>query len=576
MTGAQLQWASGYLAGRAAADQAQGAAPTLRPENSKAGQSLAIFYGSQTGNSRRLAELAHAQATAQQMPARLINLADYSPRLLKQESVAVFIVSTQGDGDPPEDAVSFFEFLHAANAPRLEKLKFSVLALGDSSYPYFCQAGRVLDERLLVLGATALQVRMDCDLDFSAAATGWTDAVIGQAANLLKPLTLPQVTIIETAASAIRAAEAGKQTRGELLLNQRLSGRHSGKDVRHLEFAFADANFTYEPGDGISVQPQNANVLVEEILETLRASGTVQVERPGGRSRQLVEILTEEVELTLINRQLLSALEARTGHAGLQHLLATAHAAEFAHYLETHQVIDVLRDFPAELSPAEFVSLLRPLGRRTYSIASSSAATPDEAHLLVAVVESRNLHGTRLGAASNFLAAMTPGSELTLHLEVNPTFHLPADDATPLIMIGPGTGVAPFRAFVAERAARGAQGRHWLFFGERTHREDFLYQTEWQKALAQGHLHRLDVAFSRDQAHKDYVQHRIVENARDCYAWLEEGAALYVCGDAKRMAKDVHAALLEAIRLGSGSDEDGAREYLQNLQRNGRYRRDVY
>ena len=572
----QLIWASGYLAGLAARNPHLGLAP-VPVEAAKAGRSLSIFYGSQTGNSRRVAELVLNQATSQQIPAKLVNLADYAPRLLKQETAALFIVSTQGDGDPPEDAVAFFDFLQAASAPRLDKLKYSVLALGDSSYPQFCQAGRVLDARLEALGATRLQPRVDCDLDFTAAANTWTGSALKHATELVRP-GQPRIAIVESLPKAAPGATpaARLETTGELLLNQRLSGRHSGKDVRHLEFALADGEFAYEPGDGIAVLPRNPAVVVETVLRQLHASGSEVVTGPRGIARELSSVLAEEVELTLLSRQFLSAWHARTRHPVLAGLLCTENAAEFARFLARNQVSDVLRAFPAELPPAEFVPLLRPLARRTYSIASSPAATPDEAHLLVAVVQDAREHGLRVGAASNYLASLTPGAEVALHLEANPNFHLPADDATPLIMIGPGTGVAPFRAFVADRAARGARGRHWLFFGERTQREDFLYQTEWQKALAQGTLHRLDVAFSRDQAHKEYVQHRIVEHARECYAWLEDGAAIYVCGDAKRMAKDVHAALLAALRAGGGLDADAAREYLQNLQRGGRYRRDVY
>ncbi len=573
----QLIWASGYLAGLAA-NRAASPVPTLNPpEPVKAGRALTVFFGSQTGNSRRLAELLHTQALSAQVPVKLVNLADYSPRLLKQETAALFVISTQGDGDPPEDAVSFFEFLSATNAPRLDKLRFSVLSLGDSSYPYFCQAGKILDTRLAELGASRLQPRVDCDLDFAAAATAWTEQSLKHAGDLLRAGQPPRITVVENLPRPILHLEpAALSVNCEVLLNQRLTGRHSGKDVRHLEFALEGDAFTYEPGDGLAIAPHNPPQLVAEILQTLRASGNELVTGPSGTAQPLAKVLREEVELTLLNRQFLNALHTRTQHSALAHLLASDQAAAFAHYLETHQVIDVLQDVAADLTPAEFVQMLRPLGRRTYSVASSRAATPDEAHLLVAVVQSTTPRGIRYGAASNYFAALTPGATVTLHLEANPNFRLPVDDQTPLIMIGPGTGVAPFRAFVAERAARGARGRHWLFFGERTHREDFLYQIEWQKALAQGHLERLDVAFSRDQERKDYVQHRIVEQARECYAWLEEGAAVYVCGDAKRMAKDVHAALLEAIRLGAATDADGAREYLQNLQRTGRYRRDVY
>lgn len=571
----QLIWASGYLAGLAAArPAATGSLASVPSDPAKGGRQLTIFYGSQTGNARRAAEQALARATSQHLPARLVNLAEYTPRQLKQETAALFVVSTQGDGDPPEDAVAFFEFLNAAAAPRLDKLKYAVLALGDSSYPYFCQAGRALDARLEALGASRLHPRTDCDLDFAGPAEHWTEAALKQAADHVRPA--PRIAVVEHLPKLAAPPATAIETTGELLVNQRLTGRGSAKDVRHLEFAVAEGSLPYEPGDGIAVLPKNPSATVAAVLQALRAGGHETVTGPRGNPRPLADVLAEEVELTLLNRQTLEALQVHTGDPALGRLLAADQAAEFAQFVAAHQVADVLRRFPGEFTPEAFVRMLRPLARRTYSIASSRAATPDEAHLLVAVVRDEAPEGPRLGAASNYLATLTPGAEVALHLEANPAFHLPPDDQTPLIMIGPGTGVAPFRAFVAERAARGAPGRHWLFFGERTQRDDFLYQIEWQKALAQGHLTRLDVAFSRDQAAKDYVQHRILEHARECYAWLEDGAAIYVCGDAKRMAKDVHAALLDAIRVGGGLTDDRAREYLQGLQRAGRYRRDVY
>lgn len=361
----------------------------------------------------------------------------------------------------------------------------------------------------------------------------------------------------------------------ELALNQRLTGRHSSKDVRHLEFLFDGYAQLWQPGDGVSFQPQNPPQVVSAMLDALGASGEESLIGPSGALRPLREILLCEVELTQIHRPLLVALHELNHDSRLISLLEDQSGQALAHFLASHQVLDLVHQHRGLLDAQGWLARLRPLGRRTYSLASSPLAHPGELHLLVARVEEDHGRGTRLGAASNRLATLAEGSTLELRLERNANFHLPADDV-PLIMIGPGTGVAPFRGYVAERMARGATGRSWLFFGERTQREDFLYQVEWQKALAQGGLSRLSLAFSRDGASKRYVQHRILEQAGDFYAWLEEGAAIHVCGDASRMAKDVHAAILEAIRLGTGKDEDHAREYLQNLQREGRYRRDVY
>jgi sulfite reductase (NADPH) flavoprotein alpha-component len=577
----ELVWASGYLAGLAATAKPQVAAhPAPVSESGKAARTLAIVYGSQTGNSKRLAETLHKQAVAAQLPAKLVNIADLAPRQLKNEVAALFVVSTQGDGDPPEDAVALFDYLLASNAPRLEKLKFGVLALGDSSYPYFCQAGRKLDERLAELGASRVLPRIDCDLDYSTQASQWSDQALKQIAETVRTAIAPRIAIVDTGPkTSVDTAVQHHSATAELLVNQRLTGRDSSKDVRHLEFALESAAVPYAPGDSLAVLPQNPRPVVDAVLAALGASGDEPIGNPANNAappRQLVDVLTREVELTLLSRQFLVAYQARANHPVLAEILDSANPAKFADYLSNHQVIDVLRDAPTAWRPDEFVHMLRPLARRTYSIASSNTATPDEAHLLVALVQDSHGSELRYGAASNFLADLPVGTQVELHLEPNHNFRLPNDPDAPIIMIGPGTGVAPFRAFVAERAAQGAPGRNWLFFGERNFREDFLYQLEWQKALAAGTLQRLDVAFSRDQAAKVYVQDRIREQARDLYAWLQDGATVYVCGDAKHMAKDVHAALHAAIESAAGVNADGAREYMQDLQRNGRYRRDVY
>jgi sulfite reductase (NADPH) flavoprotein alpha-component len=574
----QLLWASGYLAGLAAARRLPSAAsmPGQVVALPGTGPGLTILYGSQTGNSRRVAETAAEAARAARLPVRLQSLGEFPSRQLARESFVLFVVSTQGDGEPPEDAVAFFEFLNSDKAPKLGDLSYGVLALGDSSYPHFCAAGRLLDARLAELGAIRVQDRVDCDLDFASAAESWAASVLKRATELLKHEDGPVPSVVAlTSVAGRQAADTGMTVAAELLLNQRLTGRHSSKDVRHLEFLLDGDSLSWQPGDGVSIQPQNPPQLVNAILDALAASGEESLTGPSGNLQPLREILLTEVELTQLHRPLILALHGLTQDARLLALLEDSTGQALANFLASHQVLDLLHQYPGLLDAAGWLAHLRPLGRRTYSIASSPLAHQGELHLLVARVEEDHGDGIRLGAASNHLAALAEGSTLELRLERNASFHLPADDV-PLIMIGPGTGVAPFRGYIAERMARGATGRSWLFFGERTQREDFLYQMEWQKTLAQGGLTRLSLAFSRDGKAKTYVQHRILEQARDFHAWLEEGAAIHVCGDASRMAKDVHAAILGAIRVGTGRDEEYAREYLQNLQREGRYRRDVY
>lgn len=582
LSGDQLIWASGYLAGLAATARRTHLAPAVVPalapvEAAKPARQLTILYGSQTGNSKRLSQVLSERAGMLNVPARWVNLADYTPRQLKQEQYVLIVISTQGDGDPPEDAAAFCEYLMGNKAPRFERLQYGVLALGDSSYPQFCKTGRDLDERLAALGATRILPRVDCDLDFKVPAETWIGDALKHAVEALT-VNAPaagRITIVEPARRAQDVAPAEHPlVRAEVLGNQRITGRGSDKDVRHLELALEDDGLDYAPGDSFGVSASNPPALVEELLEIMAWPDSAEAATERG-PRTLLDALTHDVELTLLSRQFLASYQDRARDAQLAALLAETQSGALAAYMQDRQIVDVLRESPAVIAPADFLSLLRPLGPRLYSLASSRAATPGEAHLTVAVVNYAREGRPRFGAASSFLATLAPGAELSLRLESNASFRLPADDV-PLIMIGPGTGVAPFRGFVAERAARGARGRNWLFFGERTFANDFLYQIEWQKHLKSGALNRMDVAFSRDQAQKVYVQHRLLERAQELYAWLQDGASVYVCGDAKYMAKDVHAALQEVlVRAGDLSAEDAA-EYLKQLKRDGRYRRDVY
>ncbi len=575
-TDEELLWASGFLAGLGARAQRRqpDAGAVARPADPpRAATTLSILYGSQTGNGKGLAQRALAAATAQGIAARLLSLADFNPRQIKQERAVLLIVSTQGDGDPPDDALALHRLLHGAQAPRLERLSYGVIALGDSSYPHFCKTGRDFDTRFAALGAKRLADCVDCDLDFRAAAEAGVAQILTAVAQ--SETAAPARIALVDSGSREPATETRKLVAtASVLANQRLTGRRSSKDVRHLELALDTADFAYAPGDSVAVTATNAPVLVDELLATMGWSADERV-RLGGTELPLRDALSSRLELTLLARPTLAALAPHTDHAPLHDALAGDGAALNA-YVRERQLVDVLRESGARLTAQRFVELARPLGRRAYSIASSRLATPDELHLTVAIVDGSRDGRPRPGCASGFLAARAVGDEVQIELERNDAFRLPRDDDAPLVMIGPGTGVAPFRAFVEERAARGATGKQWLFFGERTQREDFLYQIEWQRHLRQGSLTRLDVAFSRDSAVKDYVQDRLRERAREIYAWVQEGAYVYVCGDAQRMAKDVHRALVELIAHSSGRDAEAAEDFLFELKRQGRYQRDVY
>lgn len=570
LSATDLIWASGYLAGLAGQRRAESplAAPAATPATR-----LTILVGSQTGNGKRVGERVLKACQQRGLAARLVSLADFNPRQLRQETALLLVVSTHGDGDPPDDALGLHRYLGSAQAARLPQLAYSVLALGDSSYPHFCKTGRDFDERLQALGARALVPRVECDVDLAAANDAWLETTVSAFAALVSEATPPaRLALVETAPPAAREHVRLSAT---VLANQRITGRKSSKEVRHVEFAVDTAEFDYLPGDSVSVRPRNPASVVAEILALMQWPASTPVSL-GARSLSIETALTEELEITQLARPVVTAIAERGRDAALRDWLATAEPAAVANWLSARQLVDVLRETAAAFSAQTLVELARPLATRAYSIASSRLATPDEIHLTVAVVNGEHEGHPRPGTASNMLAALAPGATLELQLDRNPAFRLPASDEVPLIMVGPGTGIAPFRAFIEERAARGARGKHWLFFGERTQREDFLYQIEWQRHLREGTLARLELAFSRDGAQKVYVQDRLRACGAEVYAWLEAGAAFYVCGDAQRMAKDVHRALVELIMTHGGRDEDGAEEYVFELRQQGRYQRDVY
>ncbi|HSN52062.1 MAG TPA: assimilatory sulfite reductase (NADPH) flavoprotein subunit [Woeseiaceae bacterium] len=563
----QMQWVSGYIAGLGAAPSALAAAP---PEP---GRTLTILYGSQTGNGEAIAGALAARSRELGFATALQSLADYRQSNLRRESLAVFVVSTHGEGDPPDDAELFHEFLLSARAPRLPDLGYAVLALGDSSYANFCQTGRELDARLEELGARRLLPAVECDVDFEADAASWSDGIIGR---------LPEWLDVTPPAPRLRAVGAparfGRENpfSARVLLNQKITARDSSKDVRHIELSLEGSGLTYQPGDALAVVAGNPPQLVEQLLRYLGASAGDEV-LLGQETLTLSDALTQRLEITAASTGFVRAWAVASAAADLEELLGDGRQAALGDFLHGHQVIDIIRRYPARVDAQRFVSMLRKLSPRSYSIASSQRANPDEVHLTVAAVRYKAFGSEHWGATStHIIDRVETGETLSVYVEPNSRFRLPDDDATDIIMIGPGTGVAPFRAFVEERAERGAPGRNWLFFGDRNFSSDFLYQLEWQKHLERGSLARLDVAFSRDQEHKTYVQDRIRERGADVYEWLEGGAAIYVCGDAQRMAGDVNAALVDVVAAQAKVSRDRAEQKIRELRLGGRYRRDVY
>ncbi|TAL92924.1 MAG: assimilatory sulfite reductase (NADPH) flavoprotein subunit [Paraburkholderia sp.] len=587
----QLVWVSGFLAGIEQAttrgtsplSTALDASPAPGDAGHPAQRSLTVLYGSETGNSAALATTLAEHAVKRGLTLSLHDMATYKTRQLKDERDILIIVSTYGEGDPPQPAAGFFEFVEGRKAPRLPDVRFAVLALGDSTYEQYCEAGKRLDRRLEELGAQRLKPRVDCDIDYDEAANAWIDdiaATLGSTmpasstlANGISSATLP-------ASTNTPAVDKHNPFPARIIENIALTGRGSSKETRHIELSVEGSGLAFEPGDALGVMPANAPALVESILTELGLAAQAVVDVKG-EPVALADALASRLEITTLTPRFLDHWARLSGADALRRLTSADRAEERTAFARGHHVIDVIRQFPVKgIEAQHLVAGLRPLTPRLYSIASSLAVAPDEVHLTVSTVY-YTLHGERrFGVASGHLAKRGElDARLPVYVQKNPNFRLPADDV-PLIMIGAGTGVAPYRAFMQEREARGASGRSWLVFGERNFRTDFLYQTEWQTLLKDGVLTRMDVAFSRDRHVEDrakvYVQHRLKEQARDIFAWLEEGAHLYVCGDANRLAPDVHQALAAVVSTEGGLGPAAAEDYLHRLQQDRRYQRDVY
>ncbi|MGY5450710.1 assimilatory sulfite reductase (NADPH) flavoprotein subunit [Agarivorans sp. MS3-6] len=565
----QLAWVSGYLAG--VGQNAGQIAPLTQAQ--PAGK-LTILYASQTGNAKGVAEELKAAALAKDIHAELVNVSDYKAKSLKNETHLLIVASTNGEGEPPDDAIEFHEFLASKKAPKLDNLKYSVLALGDSSYEFFCQTGKDFDERLAALGAERVCERVDCDVDYDKDADSWTAKALEQIQQTLA--AEPSGSVVNLPVHAPAASQFNKKNpyAAELSLSQKITGRDSAKDVRHVEIDLGDSGLQYQVGDALGVWFENDKHLVKQIITRLALKEDERVSIDD-QEFSLSEALTEKLEITQTSGAFVEAWANWSASKKLQTVVADKD--KLRDYAANHQVIDVLLEKKAKVDAQDFVDALRKLTPRLYSIASAQAEVEEEVHLTVGVVSYQKGDELRLGGASGFLGGRAEeGATVKVFVEHNDNFRLPSDPNTPVIMVGPGTGIAPFRAFLQQRDASDATGKNWLLFGDQTFTQDFLYQTEWQAYLKSGLLTKLDVAFSRDQAEKIYVQDRLKENAADVYQWLEEGAHLYICGDANRMAKDVHQTLLEIIAEQGAKSPEQAEEYLKQLRSAKRYQKDVY
>ena len=547
--------------------------PTIQPEK----RAITLLYGSETGNAQGLAEIFEERLSNIGHNVTLKAMDEFKPKNLKNVEDLFIITSTQGEGDPPDNAAELHEFIHGRKAPKLEGVRFSVLALGDQTYEFFCQTGKDFDKKLEELGAERLYERVDCDVDYEEDAEKWM-------ANVINTIdSAPEGTQSEQVVSeSIKSAKEKKYSKAnpyqaEVLENINLNGRGSNKETRHIEFLLDNFGEEYEVGDCLVVLPQNDPALVELLMSTLGWDPGDQIQiSEDGDTISLEEALSSYFEITKLTRPLLQNAAAYFDNEALEDKVQDSEWIQ--NYIEGRDFIDLLNDFPPEeLEPEDLYQILRKLPPREYSISSSYQSLPDEVHITVGAVR-YNTHGRdRSGVCSvQFAERIQPGDTVPIYLKRNPNFKFPKDGDTPVIMIGPGTGIAPFRAHMQEREEYGYKGNTWLFFGDQHFTTDFLYQTEWQEWLKDGFLEKMNVAFSRDTDQKVYVQHRIAEHSKEFNEWLEKGASIYICGDEKNMAKDVHQAIRNVLVKEQNLTEEDAESYLKQMKKDKRYQRDVY
>ncbi|AIR87635.1 sulfite reductase subunit alpha [Pantoea rwandensis] len=571
--GEQKYWLAGFLAGLHSRLLVLEDKQTAPAAGGATNTQLHILFGSQTGNAEALAQTAAKAARAKGLVPVVQALGEVDLDVFATMRHVLIVTSTYGEGEMPDNAQLFWQALSASTAPRLEQMHFAILAIGDTGYDGFCQAGKFFDMRLEQLGAKRVFDRIDCDIDFEEPSSAW----IGDAMPQFAASAGSSGTVLESAPEAPVIPGSNKQNpyAAALATNKRLSGESSAKDIRHFEFDLTDSGLKYEAGDALGVIPVNDAELVSLLLSELKADYETPVP---GFDRNLGDLLTYQFEISEPSRKLIEWVGQHTANQELLHVLQHDDKDTLANWLWGKDTLDLLQlELKRTLSVPEFVAMLRPLQHRAYSISSSSKTHPNQVHLTIASVRYHSGGRERKGVCSTYLAErVRRGEKPAIFISPNKAFRVPANGNAPLIMVGPGTGIAPFRAFLQERQSTGAEGKNWLFFGDQHQEHDYIYEDElngWQQS---GLLTHLDLAFSRDQEEKIYVQNRMLEKGAELYAWLQEGAYFYVCGDASRMAKDVDSALYEVVRQFGGLSSERAAAYIDQLKKDKRYLRDVY
>ncbi|MDO4640186.1 MAG: assimilatory sulfite reductase (NADPH) flavoprotein subunit [Neisseria sp.] len=577
LTPQQLAFLAGYAWAKSGGAESGAAAATGLPAAEPVvARSVTVISASQTGNARKVAERLSAKLAGAGVQAKLVAAADYKTKQISGEDILLIVASTQGEGEPPEEAVPLYKLLTGKKAPDLGKLSFAVLGLGDSSYPDFCQAGKDFDAALEKLGGKRIADLGICDLDYQAAADAWVEAAVTVVAGLAAGPAAPP-----TAASSNLPAEGGKHYSKEqpftavLSVRQKITAREAEKDVEHIEIDLAGSGIHYQAGDALGVWPINDDNLVAEILQHAGLNGSETVQKADGSETDIRTALTQDLDITQNTPQFVQQYAALSKAEELQRTVEDAEALNA--YLALTPPVGVLAAHPHKFDAQTLFGLFRAQTPRLYSIASSQEEVGEEVHLTVGVVRFEHHGNHYTGAASGWLGnRLEEGERLRIFIEPNKLFRLPENSETPIIMIGAGTGIAPFRAFMQQREANGDTGKNWLVFGNQKFTDDFLYQAEWLQYRKSGLLARADLAWSRQGQEKVYVQHKLAAASAEVWAWLQQGAHIYVCGDALRMARDVENTLLDIIAAEGKMSRDDAEDFLNEMREEKRYQRDVY
>lgn len=542
-------------------------------------QTVTILFGTQSGNSKKIAAKLKEIAESKGLKIKLTDMVDYNVRDLKNEKLLLIIVSTHGEGEPPLAAEELHEFIHSKKAPDLKGVKFSVLALGDKGYVHFCKTGADFDSQLEKLGAERIHNRIDCDVSYQKDADKWIDGVVAELdkLNQQQKASQPAASEVKQQTSSESVTESfTREKPGDLIVTEviNLNGRGSGKQTIHIELQDETGTLKYTPGDSLGIYFENDAELVKQILTKTGYKGDEKVKFES-QEITLLHFLTYYAELTALNKDVLEKYAKLCLYSRLTDIAASPQL--LSDYIFGRDILDLITEFPSRISASEFVSFIRPMQPRLYSISSSYDYAPSEVHLTIASLQYEFNQRRKKGACSGYVAGnVEVGQHLKAFVSVNDGFRLPDDSNADIIMVGPGTGVAPFRSFMQQREVNGDSGKNWLFFGDRQFTTDFIYQLEWQQWHKSKLLNKIDLAFSRDQAEKVYVQHKIKQNAKEFYQWLQNGAHIFVCGDKNNMAKDVHHAIIDVVEEQGKLTRDEAVEFVKSLRKQRRYHEDVY